>query len=543
MRSSKLDVKQFKVLVADDSRLVCNSIVVTLREIGFDSNNIMCAYKPTDVINFCKNYQFDIVICDYNFNAKLNGYQLLEELKSMKLLTSQTFFAFLTGENQPKVVRSIIDSEPDDYLLKPFNKPFLSSRLYSGLRRKRALAPIYQALQEQDYQAAVDECENLKPFLAEYALTIGLLKARSLTALKEYRKAVEEYELLLQAYESDLLKVRLAHVLIAINERERASGVLTTLDNRDNNPYFHDEMASISLQKGELAEAITHLKKATLLMEVGAERELIVSNLSLAIENYEDAFAFIKRYTEKNEWTFRDNEHINLNYVRCFLYRFNESDASNNFENQLVLIASKINALSKHQSLSFQSELLNIHIHIVRDELRQASTKLADLAVVNDMHFYDYYHYVYLLDKLGLSKQIIDTLPNMRRSIRGEQGNNIKRSQEHMAQNFEQLHANKQQKIREIKEALAQLSRQGEKDNSVFLELYVQLKGLMPHSVKVRLAIIRLVADNDFPAKDYKRLCNVLAECHRVILTQLTSSEKNRMNYKELYAKAMSNVA
>ncbi|WP_394127318.1 response regulator [Vibrio hepatarius] len=297
--NTKLDLKSLKVLVADDSRLVCNSIAVILREIGFISGNIICAYKPIDAINHCKNYCFDVVICDYNFNSKLNGYQLLDELRHMQLLASHVFFVFLTGENQPKIVRSIIDGEPDDYLLKPFNKPFFSSRLYSGLQRKQSLSSIYSALHKQSYQLAIDEAELLQPFFPKYALTIGTLKARALMALKNFDEAVQEYESLLQVYDNDLLKARMAHSLVAKGDRDRACEVLATLENQENNPYYHDIRASMSIQSGDLPDAILHLKKATLLMEVGAERELIISNLSLALEQYEDAFNYIKQYAEK----------------------------------------------------------------------------------------------------------------------------------------------------------------------------------------------------------------------------------------------------
>lgn len=539
----KLELKSLKVLVADDSRLVCSSIMVILREIGFLSSNIICAYKPIDVINHCKNYNFDVVVCDYNFNSKLNGYQLLDELRHMQLLSSHTFFIFLTGENQPKVVRSIIESEPDDYLLKPFNKPFFSSRLYAGLQRKQALASIYAAMHRQDYQLAVDECEQLEPFLPKYTLTIGALKARSLTAIKRYDEAIDEYERLLAIYNSDLLKVRLANALIEKGDREKARVVLATLESQDNNPYYHDEMALMSIQSGDLVDAIAHLKKATLLMEVGAERELIISNLSLALENYEDAFNYIKRYAEKNESTYRDNEHIQLNYVRCFLYRFNHTGLLSHFENNISLITPKVNALSKQPEVGFQYALLNVHIHLIRNELRLANSALMALNPPSDLHFYDYFHYVYLLDKLGLSKEVNGMLNNLLGSIRQEQLLHIKRSQQHMASSFKQLYYNKQYQIKGIKAKIERMNRDQEKDGNAYLELYIQLKELMPFSLKVNLAIIKLIANNSIVLEDNSYVVNVLADSNRVIAAQLTNDEQVKMNYKETYTKALQKIA
>ncbi|WP_241430366.1 response regulator [Vibrio sp. 624788] len=85
------DIKKYTVLVADDSRLVTSSVTTILRQIGFES--ISYAYKPFDVIHQCRQNAFDIIICDYNFQTQLTGYQLLEELKHARILKSTTVFS------------------------------------------------------------------------------------------------------------------------------------------------------------------------------------------------------------------------------------------------------------------------------------------------------------------------------------------------------------------------------------------------------------------------------------------------------------------
>ena len=92
------------------------------------------------MINQCRATSFDIIICDFNFNSYLNGYQILEELKHYKIIKSDALFLYLTGESDPKIVRTIIDSTPDDYILKPFNKSFLATRIHSGVKKKKAPA-------------------------------------------------------------------------------------------------------------------------------------------------------------------------------------------------------------------------------------------------------------------------------------------------------------------------------------------------------------------------------------------------------------------
>ncbi|MFD2017651.1 response regulator [Vibrio olivae] len=120
-------MKTATVLVADDSRLICTSLANQLRAAGFHKDNIALSYKSTDVLNKCRHTHYDLIICDYNFNGYLNGYQLLEELRHHQYLQPKTLFVFLTGENDQKVVRTIIDTQPDDYILNRLTNPFCLS--------------------------------------------------------------------------------------------------------------------------------------------------------------------------------------------------------------------------------------------------------------------------------------------------------------------------------------------------------------------------------------------------------------------------------
>lgn len=291
------DIKKYTVLVADDSRLVTSSVTTILRQIGFES--ISYAYKPFDVIHQCRQNAFDIIICDYNFQTQLTGYQLLEELKHARILKSTTVFMFLTGENDYNVVRSIVDSDPDDYLLKPFNKQFFIKRVFSALNRKLVLAPIFEKLTEFDFAGVVRECDELQPFHPEYSKLIRKYKASALLKSKQFNKAQEEYESLLEEDDLDWIKTGLASTLIETDQVDEAKEILSLVKSKKNNPYFHDEMSNIYSIEDDLPNAIDHLKQSAMLLDAGAHRELVIANLSIAAEAYQDAFTYMKRYYEK----------------------------------------------------------------------------------------------------------------------------------------------------------------------------------------------------------------------------------------------------
>lgn len=97
-------------------------------------------------------------------------------------------------------------------------------------------------------------------------------------------------------------------------------------------------MSNMAVLSEDIPKAIKHLKQSTMLLDAGSERELVITNLSLASESYDDAVTYIKRYYEKNENTFRGGIFTKLNFVRCHLYRALNAPSNQCFENLFVWI-------------------------------------------------------------------------------------------------------------------------------------------------------------------------------------------------------------
>ncbi|KJY84659.1 hypothetical protein TW81_03785 [Vibrio galatheae] len=536
-----LKCSELKVLVADDSRLVCSSIVLILREIGF--NDITCVYRPKEVINQCKQTSFDIVICDVNFNSQINGYQLLEELKHLKLLKSDAFFVFLTGENQPQIVRTIIDSNPDDYWLKPFNKPFLSKRLTSGLKRKKSLSTIYSSIRSEDYTKAIQECDELLPFHSQYTRLIGTLKAQCLAAMKEFHSSENQYKHLIENYDNDVLKLSLYKVLIEQDKSTEAKEILNTISNKNNNPYFHDGMAAYYINKNDIENSIYHLKQATRLLEIGTDRELLISKLYLVIHDYESAFEYMKIYSDKNEYTFRNNEYNNLNYIRHFLLQFDYNINPKVFKSKLHLIDKQMNLLENCKNMNIQNTLIQAHIKLLTKDISGATGLITNLDNTEGLHYYDYFHWAFLLDELSIFKEIPTIINKAKSAIENESDLYIRKIQEIMLTNFNYYIIEKKNKINKAKSIIKNYNTDNAKKHNLYLEQYTNLKKLMPNSSKVSLAIIKFLAANKIDIENYREMFNLLTNCHHVVDAQMSEHEKNIKNYKTLYNKAKENVS
>lgn len=535
----ELNIKEKLALIADDSRLVTSSITTLLRKIGIE--DIRYAYKPYDVIKECKQNKFDLIICDYNFQSQINGFQIYEELQHEKCINANAVFIFLTGENDLKIVRSIINTEPDDYLLKPYNNEFFIRRLMSAFKKRHVLLPIFEARVKLDFEAVINSCEDLLPFHPEYSKLIRSFKAHALVQNKRFHDAKNEYKKLLEEEETDWLKTALANTLIESDNLSEAQEILNSVSDKDENPYYHDEMSNMAVVNDDLPKAINHLKQSTLLLDAGAERDLVITNLSIATESYYDAVTFIKRYYEKNENTFRGGVYTKLNFIRCYLYRAFDSNSS--FDNLLHGLNPMILEISRDSKYFWQSQLICAHVDLINGDLRKAIRTLKEVVQNNNLvHFYDLFHLCVLLERSTLLKELKELLPVMHKSIVQSQNPSIFRSQIHMAKSLEQRLQYSQKRINEIKLKISNRASISKSELSSHLDYYFQLQELLPNSRKISLAIIKFAALHPFLYEGKFKVHEKLFNSNHVVENLMTYQELRDMNYATIYKQAKENI-
>lgn len=533
-----IDFANYTVLVADDSRLVCSSISSFLKKNGVTQVDI--AYRATEAIGLCKSKHYDLIICDYNFHSELNGYQILDELKYYRYLKAETVFMFLTGENDHKVVRSIIDCEPDDYLLKPLNMRFFIKRLIAAINKKSELLPVYQYMNEQDYKRAVVACDALIAKGSKYTKLIRKYKAQSLIQLKQFNLAKSEYETLLKADDFDWIKTSLANTLIETNQMDKALEVLESVEDKQANPYYHDEMSNLAALDSQIPQAIDHLKKSTMLLDAGAERDLVIANLSIAVESYDDALSYIKRYYDKNMHTFRGGDYTKMNYLRCFLYQFTYCDNRKLFDHYLESLKYERLAISKNESLTHQHQLILAHIDMIKRDYSLAIEKVKSvLPNIQDFHFYDVLHLCMLLERFSFFNEIKYLLPLCRKAINREQHPSIFRSQVLMLNAFEQRLLTTQKMIAEHKDQILSRGKvitKAEMNDS--LDEYLSLLELTPNSKKLCLSTVQFIAKMSAGYTGRFNVSRQLEQCHHVINQLYSARELHEFNYLSLYQTA-----
>ncbi|WP_458504468.1 response regulator [Methylobacter sp.] len=200
-----------KILVIEDQAIIRETIKHILYSLGV--RHIVEAGTGVNGIVEMRRSQFDIVLCDYNLGDGKNGQQVLEEAKHFKLLSFNAVFIMITVEQSKNMVLSALDCKPDDYLIKPFNRLQLSTRIERCIVRKEYLASIEREIDIGNIYQAIQNCEKLLQ-QGNKKTRLHVLKIRADLALviRDFKAAKKIYQEILQ--ERDIPWAKLGMIVI-----------------------------------------------------------------------------------------------------------------------------------------------------------------------------------------------------------------------------------------------------------------------------------------------------------------------------------------
>ena len=171
---------KLRALVVDDMQTMRQNIRTQLGQLGIEQ--VDQSATPNDAIKRIRNTHYDVIICDYNLNKETNGQQVLEYLRSQKLLSPTAMFFMVTAESSYDSVASTAEFQPDAYMVKPLTGGKIADRLERLLDRQQALKPITDRLQMKDLAGAITECDTV--LAAEPKWIVDILKIKASSALE-----------------------------------------------------------------------------------------------------------------------------------------------------------------------------------------------------------------------------------------------------------------------------------------------------------------------------------------------------------------------
>ncbi|MGZ4956100.1 MAG: response regulator [Methylobacter sp.] len=275
-----------KILVVDDQAIMRETIKHILGSFG--ARFIVEAESGINAITAMRIDRFDIVLCDYNLLRGKNGQQVLEEARHLKLLPVKTIFIMVTCEQSQEMVLTAIDNKPDDYLIKPFNRLQLLSRIERCYARKKYLASIENEIDNGNLYLAIQNCEKLLK-LDDKKMRLQLLKIHAELAIKvgDFKKAEEIYQSILQERELPWARLGLGVVAFFLGYYDQA--IKTFEDLIEQYPVMleaYDWLVKAHESMGNDEHAVSSLNSAVTLSPMSILRQKKLALLADKTENF-----------------------------------------------------------------------------------------------------------------------------------------------------------------------------------------------------------------------------------------------------------------
>jgi CheY-like chemotaxis protein len=316
--NKNFDYRHKRVLIVDDQRAF--QIMLKTMLINFGAKDITHVGSAEDALKQCRNNTFDLLLVDYNLGSGINGRQLFEALKMDKLLPIHTVFFLVTGDNSKAIVLSAIQMTPDDYLMKPFSQNELNLRIQKAFNKKDVLQPIYQAIKNNDFAQAMDECDNVIIYSARFRNYCRLFKAELLIEKEMYAEARTILEDFIEDHPHTQAQLLLGRVYYLEKKYQQAIPLLTEIIKY--NPMIldgYDWLAQCFKDGGDTEKALEIVQRAIKHSHLSLDRQGLLAELALDTNMNtiaKEAFFAILMQTKN---TIHQNPQHLINYVQAII--------------------------------------------------------------------------------------------------------------------------------------------------------------------------------------------------------------------------------
>ena len=324
--NKNFDYRNKRVLIVDDQRAF--QIMLKTMLINFGAKDVINVGSAEDALKQCRHNTFDLLLVDYNLGSGINGRQLFEALKVHNLLPIHTVFFLVTGDNSKAIVLSAIQMTPDDYLMKPFSQNELNLRIQRAFNKKEALLPIYQAIKDNDFPQAMEECDNAIIYSARYRNFCRLFKAELLIEKQKYAEARIILEEFIEDHPHTHAQLLLGRVYCLEKKYQLAIPLLSDIIKF--NPMIldgYDWLAQCFKDGGDSEKALGIVQRAIKHSHLSLDRQRLLAELALDTNmNAIAKEAFFAILMQTKNTIHQDPQHL-INYVQAIiLVAKNEED-------------------------------------------------------------------------------------------------------------------------------------------------------------------------------------------------------------------------
>lgn len=216
-----------RVLIIEDLAQMRASMKSMLDTLGV--RDIDTAVSGDQGIDMLAKKDYNLVLSDYDLGRGKDGQQVLEECRAGGLLKASSVFVMITAAQTVEMVMGALEYEPDGYIAKPVTLDNLRARLNKILKLKMIFENINDAIDDDDLDLAVENCNKLITQKPKFALPTYRIKGNLLIRLKQFRDAEELYRTVMDIRDLGWAKLGLAKALFHQKKYEESLPYLNDL--------------------------------------------------------------------------------------------------------------------------------------------------------------------------------------------------------------------------------------------------------------------------------------------------------------------------
>ena len=372
----ELEQQLQSALVVEQQSLAQSHIKYSLQHLGFE--RIDFVDRAHLAIESIKKRQYQLILCAFELNKGADGFQLFERLHEQHLLKNGTCFVFMSSDNDIQLSHSIIELNPDDFLLKPFTAKELEQRIRKVLTKKVALSGVFNSLDLKDYTGALKRInafisQNEHPNWMSYLMK---LKGEILKESGDWEQSSEFYKSVLKVKPFQWAQLGLVECHLHLNRFSEAKHLLSELiESRATRLPALELMAELFEINDKFEEALHHLKQATELAPRNINRQQHLYSLARITYDFESQYQASNSIVRNLRHSVHESPEAYLTAVRANvdygLTSFNETEV-NRLAQQSQHILENLKKKFPKEALNDQIGVATARIHFLKNETAKA---------------------------------------------------------------------------------------------------------------------------------------------------------------------------
>lgn len=375
-----VNFKKLQALIVDDFDSFRMSVVKMLQEIGVQ--RIDSAVNGAEALRLCRQKAYDLILCDYNLGKGKTGQQVLEELRHDQLPSSDSLFILISAESSKSIIMAAYDYEPDAYLAKPITNKALEQRLLRLFTQRVRLAPITQAIKEQQFDTAISLCRKEIAAKGRYTNQCQKILGQLHLQLGQYDQAEAVYRDVLEVRALDWAQIGMARV-------KKMQGDLLSAQQWieeaiDNNPLAlraYDLQADIYREQQNYTQLQQVLEKTVDISPLSILRQQHLGDVALMNNDVRVAAQAYRRTVKLGEHSCYDRIENHLGYARAVtaLYEEDSTQGKPMLREALRVLSETEQRFGKAPEHKIETGLLECQLLACNGEQQQAKELLASL--------------------------------------------------------------------------------------------------------------------------------------------------------------------